>query len=417
MRRKLVHKFSLLFLIVFLLQFSIALPTQAGTTADEHLDRQIARIMKKYNAVGLSALVVKNNQVIWTKGYGSADLERNIPVGDDTLYRIASISKSVTATALMQLYEQGKFKLDDDISEALGYQVRNPHFPEQKITYKHLFTHTSGLVEEGTDAAAARYSDFLAATRSSNPPSLQEYLQEGGRFYSTEMWATSAPGTTFNYSNLGTGILGTLVEKLSGERFDQYCKTHIFAPLGIQGSFNVDDVADINKLSVLYNSAHVARVDNYQGIKPTPIDYSRYVIGSNGLLFSPAGGLRITATDLSKFMLAHMNGGEYQGVRILQPETVALMHERHWSGTGMYGFYKEKGLNFQITEEFVLGVRMLGHAGEAYGILTDMYFSAEQDFGILFFVNGASDAFGKGVFYAVEEELVDTLYRSLIQSK
>jgi CubicO group peptidase (beta-lactamase class C family) len=109
------------------------------------IDNKIIDIMNTYKVVGLQAQVIKDGQTIWSNQYGLANLEKQIPVNSTTFFRVASISKTAVATAIMQQYEQGKFQLDDDISDCLGYLVRNPHFPHDKITYRHVMTHTTSF--------------------------------------------------------------------------------------------------------------------------------------------------------------------------------------------------------------------------------------------------------------------------------
>ena len=202
-----------------------------------NIDTQLQNIRIKRQLMGMSALAVYKDSIIYSANIGTADYARNIPVTDSTLYRIASISKTVTATALMMLYEQGLFKLDEDISDILGFTVRNPYYSSIAITPRMLLSHTSGI-QDGTG-----YGNFIMDTYfSRHPTSIARLLADTGSYYTCDLWQDHAPGTYFMYCNLNFGIIGTLIEKLSGQRFDVYCKQHILDSLGIKGSYNIQDI-------------------------------------------------------------------------------------------------------------------------------------------------------------------------------
>jgi CubicO group peptidase (beta-lactamase class C family) len=210
-----------------------------------NMDAEILGEMHRSQIVGISAAFVKDSTVVWANGYGWADLEKNRPAGPDTIYRIASISKTITAAALMQLWELGLFRLDSDINSYLGYPVRNPHYPSDKITFHMLLTHTSSILDTG---------GYAAALSSPNPPPLRELLVPGSEAYSSLTWGDYRPGARFNYSNFGVGIIGALVEMISGERFDRYAVNHIFRPLGMDASYVPADIVNYQSIAVLYKT-------------------------------------------------------------------------------------------------------------------------------------------------------------------
>jgi CubicO group peptidase (beta-lactamase class C family) len=369
---------------------------------------------------GMSVVIVRNGTVAFSRGYGTADVSRQIPITDSTLYRIASISKSVTATALMQLYEQGKFGLDEDAGRYLGFTLRNPNFPTDSITFRELLSHT-GSLRDGSG-----YDGFLSATYNSTPvPPLQALLVPGGTYYTANMWSNSrAPSSGyFTYANIDFGIIGTLVEKISGERFDVYCLNHLLRPLGITASFNIQDIPNINNVAVLYRKpggVWTPQADNYRGTKPQPRDMSGYIPGTNGMIFAPQGGLRVSAADLARFMLVHMNGGIYNGARILRDTTVARMQTPTWifngaNGDNYYGIFNRYGLGLSTTGELLPGQTMIGHPGEAYGLISDMYFSSDKTYGIIFITNGgARDPWQNGDYsgwYRAEEGVFQAAFR------
>ncbi|OPY57962.1 MAG: putative penicillin-binding protein PbpX [Pelotomaculum sp. PtaU1.Bin035] len=372
------------------------------------LDNVILAEMNKYNMIGISAAFVKDGKIIWSNGYGWSDLERNKQASPDTIYRLASVSKTITATALMQLWEQGKLGLDDDISDYLGFEVRNPYYPNDKITFRMLLTHTSSILD------GSGQGGYIKALNSANPPLLKDLLDRSGTAYSDLTWGDYRPGTNFNYSNFCAGIIACLVEKISGEYFDQYAINHIFKPLGMDAAYDVADIANIDDIAVLYRFAGdgsiVPTADNYQeGEIPHKREYGlplgNYYIG-------PAGGVRASVTDLAKFMIAHMNGGVYNGVRILNKDTVDLMHQIQWSGNGLGGFFRQMGLFFHITGELA-GRRLVGHAGEAYGLLSDMYFDPAENCGVIFVTNGGNYSFLSNGFTDIEVAVISHIFNYL----
>lgn len=380
-----------------------ALPSYKQPAKPTALDKQLLAAMEEYKVVGLSAAVFKDNKLIWQGGYGWANLETGRPVTGATLFRVASLSKMVTATALMQLYEQGKFGLDDDISKYLGYQVRNPRYPDAKITFRQLLTHTSSIIDSGAYNTIVEESPELL-----QQIDIKDLLTPDGSQYSRASFAGYAPGVQFSYSNFGTGIVGVLVEKISGMPFDKYCSKYIFKPLAMDASFEPADIKNWQNIAVLYRSD-----ESLTNFRPTKDDYSAKPqpapAAATALGRSPAGGLRSSALDFSKFLQAHMNGGQYNRTRILKADTADLMHSMQWFGYGLDGFYKQKGLNFHITDDLVPGKRLVGHSGEAYGLSSDAYYDPDSKVGVVFMMNGAhlTEA---DPFYSVENTIAKTLF-------
>ena len=258
-----------LFTLASLIFFFISIPARAGAAdGKSQLGDEVRAIQQKYSIVGLSAVAVKNGSVLWHTNFGLADIDRQLPVTDKTKFRIASISKTITTTALMQLWEKGKFKLDDDISSFLGWRIANPAFPDKPITFRQLLTHTSSLMDN------ANYDRFLKLTYDSagQAPDIREILNIDGACYNNGAnFTTNAPGEKYLYCNLAFGLAGTLVEKISGQRFDIYCSKNILKPLGMNASFNVASLPDFNDIVVLYeieNDEFKPQADNLRGVRP-----------------------------------------------------------------------------------------------------------------------------------------------------
>ena len=385
----------------------------------QNLQQQLQNVATANGLIGMSVVTTCGTDVQDVVHTGKSNVALNISVTDSTRYRIASISKLVTAIGLMGLHEQGLFGLDDDVSTALGFSFRNPAFPTVPITYRMVLSHTSSF-QDGTG-----YADFLNATYSTAPPPpISELALPGGDWYTANLWRTEQPGTYFTYSNANFGIVGTLIEALSGQRFDVYMRQQVLLPLGINGSYNVQDLYSLDDLAVLYRNS-APQADNFNGVMPPAPDLSQYVIGSNGLYFAPQGGLRISALELARFAILLNNEGTYDGTALLQPATVALMLGDEWTwngsnGDNYYGLFRSWGLGVhRITAQsggdvVFPGTAMFGHAGEAYGLISDLYVDPATGFALVFITNGYTpgNAYQFGMasaFYGAEEDVYAAL--------
>lgn len=388
----------------------------------QDLENQLGTISATNDMMGGSLVVFCENGIIENLFVGKSDLERNISITEDTKYRIASISKTITAIAIMQLVEQNLLDLDEDISRILGYTVENPNHPELGITPRMLLSHTSSIIDGAT------YSNFISATVNNNPiPNLSEILTSGGTFYNSDQFNNTVPGTYFNYSNINYVILGTIVEKITNTRFDIYCKEAISVPLGIDASFNVNDLLDINQLAVLYRKTGgiwTPQADNYYGVQPVYNNLTGYVPGTNGGRFGPQGSFRSSAQDIAKLFLVLMNGGSFDNVTLLTEESCNAMFANEWTfngnnGNNYFGLFRSWGLGIHRSTstpggDIVLpgSQAMFGHLGEAYGLVSDAYFDAERKVGLVFITNGVGVGYQLNdfsVFYTVEQEIFNAV--------
>jgi|JI6StandDraft_1071083.scaffolds.fasta_scaffold06448_3 CubicO group peptidase (beta-lactamase class C family) len=399
-----------LFFVLFFSSYSITL-AQPNTLTDS-----LNALYTTEQLAGSSTIGIIGDTIGYENYFGKRDIGRNLPIDENTMFRIASVSKSFTAAALMKLYEQNLFSLDDDVSTYLGFTLRNPSFPTTKITFRMLFNHTSS-VQDGTG-----YDGFLGATSGAIPPPISQLFLTSGGYYTPNMFRTEMPGTYFNYSNVEYGLLGTLVEKISNTRFDFFVRQNLLAPLGATGSFNIDDLAPrINDLAVLYRKSGTAwspQLDNFNGIAPAPRNYSNYTIGTNGLVFGPQGSLRITAKSLAKFLLMIRNNGVYGNTRILNDSTVRIMRSTQWnytntnSGNNYYGLFRRWGMGLHVStgtagaDQVFANTVMWGHPGEAYGLISDMYIDTLGKKGVVFVTNGKFGSYTSCTtgFYCVEEK-------------
>jgi len=361
-------------------------------------DIRLDELRQELNAVGLSVAVISDNQVVYTGATGFRNMETREPLSSSDLMRIASISKSFTATAIMQLYEAGCFDLDDDIGTALGFPVRNPHYPDIPITYRMLLSHTSSL----SDSAGYFSLDVLRPDITKDvSPSFNDY----------------APGTAYQYCNLGFNTLGILVEIHSGERFDQYLWYNVLEPLGVYASYNVNDL-DTTRFATIYSFEDGEFVPAPQAYNPRKEDIENYVMGSSAIVFSPTGGLKISAPDLARQALVQMNDGTLDGREVLTRESVALMQTpqspggRDTMAEGLgYGFALQK------TDKLIEGEIMTGHTGSAYGLYSAMFFEKDKKFGFVVLCNGCDTSIPNrdNGFMAVQTDVINALYDIFIR--
>lgn len=428
----------------------------AAGTEPNTLDSQLAAIAQTPGAdlSGLAAIAYVRGAVVYEYawGYGTIDAQapaNNLPVTLDTKFRIASISKTVTTLAVMQLAEAGRLDLDADVSDYLGWRLHNPRWPETPITTRMLLTHTSSLRDGET------YAFPLPATLAAvfQPGSL--YYEDGAHFAAPGNGADRAPGRYFAYCNLGFGVMGTLIECITGERFDLYVDRHVLAPLGVDASFNVRNLSDAGfaQLATLYrrqrdgawdaNAPWCAQVDDYRGIRPAPpAGLDAYVPGANGTLFSPQGGLRISARDLVVLMKLFLHGGQAAHGRVLAPATVRQILTDQWRfdpvvgngdpygglmrafGLGLHHITNAPADGFGPSDRIVAGPApaLWGHTGDAYGLLSAMLFDPARDLGLVYIIGGTGrdPETYKGAysgFYRWEEQIQTVLFDTLLSSQ
>lgn len=376
----------------------------------------VNEIREKYNLMGLSVVTVHDDKISGAYHAGLRDLDRNLPVNDSTMFRIASISKMVMTTAMMKLHDRKLFNLDDDVSKYLGFRLRNPGYPDMPITVRMILSHTSSINE------GSGYDSFLTETYGnvSNPPQFSELLVPGGKYFTDDMWRKEPPGTYFSYCNAHFGLAGTIIEKITGQRFDQFIGESLFKPLAISGAYTVEGLGDINNLGVIYrneNGQWVAQTDNLRGTLAAPRDFSGYRPGTNAAVFSPQGGLRISAIELARIMMLHLGKGSYNGQQIVSRKSIRLMQTPQWTYNGSNGDTEEGGrvgwglsvaILGSIPESNLIphGVRLYGHGGDAYGLISKFYYDPVSRSGLIIMTNGIFNPLTRSsypAFYDFEE--------------
>lgn len=319
---------------------------------EAYLDGMIPVALERASIAGAVVAVVKDGHVLLEKGYGYSDVAARRPVDPaTTMFRPGSISKLFTWTAVMQLQEQGRLDLDKDVNTYLDF-----HIPEafgKPITLRNVMTHTTGFEETIKNLMA-------------DDPRMQRTLEHSLRDWIPERMYP--PGEVPSYSNYGAALAGYIVQRVSGEPFEQYIARHIFRPLGMNHSTFVQPLpkqfdADMSKGYVTASG------------QPKPFELISMV---------PAGGLSASADDLTRFMMAHLNNGSYGGAQILRPETAKLMHK-----TALQIVPGVPGMALGFWHEDRNGHDIIGHGGDTQWFHSDMHLILDENVGLFISVNSA----------------------------
>jgi CubicO group peptidase (beta-lactamase class C family) len=334
--------------------------------------------------------------IVSTRTEGFADAAANRAVTPDDPVRVASISKLVTGIAVMRLVEAGKLDLDADVSKLLGWSLRNPAFPDMPITLRLLLSHRSSL----TDTV-----DYVLP------------LDAGmrGVLADPKAWdAAHPPGTYFRYTNFNFPVVAAVMERATGERFDNLMQRLVLAPLRLRACYNWDacDVPTRKRAVVLYRAGKPVK-DSSEMIAACPVtpatngacDLKAWVPGANGAIFSPQGGLRISANELATIGRMLLDEGRIGGVRLLSAKSVATLETPLWTYDGSNGetekgFYCSYGLAVTFTatksagcldDPFRDGRTRIGHAGEAYGLRSGLWIDRATQTGVAYFATDVPD--------------------------
>jgi CubicO group peptidase (beta-lactamase class C family) len=356
---------------------------------------------------------------------GVADRQSGRRATIDDPVRVASISKMVTAIGVMKLVDEGKLDLNSDVSRWLGWPLRNPSFPDRPITLSMLLSHTSSVREHDDD-----YVVPLAET-------LQQALAD------PRNWdPRHGPGDNyFAYVNFNYPIIGSIAERVTGERFDLWMRRNVLEPMKLDACFNwptCSDAAVVRAVELDTPEGKPVK-DDLHGRRPhcpvfvkdgEPCDLSRWKPGENGALFAPQGGLRISTRGLARIGRMLLDGGTLDGVRILSPGSVDVMFTQVWrfngsNGATEGGFYCSAGNGTHLIPNKLPGCAddmgtggavLVGHAGDAYGLKSGLWIDRARGRGVAYFVTGVADPAPKAAdsaYSAAEERAFRRTYALL----
>jgi len=350
---------SLLFASFLIFNFSYCDSDEIEINNTSDFEEFLAGEMDQQKIPAMSVLIFNEDEILQEDYLGQSNIRQNAALRSDDLFLLASVSKVVTATALLQLQEDGRLELDDDINSFLPYTVNVPD-QSTNITFRQLLTHTSGIAD--SDALDGQYY-FNEDSPVALGAFIQDYLSTSGNLYdASENFHNFAPGSQYEYSNVGNALIGVLVEQISGLDFNTYCKQNIFAPLGMTNTF--------------------WRLDEISGTIVTPYDF---VNGENEPIRQytftdyPNGGLRSTASDLSKFFRAFIREGQTNGVELLEAATIEAMLTPQIpsinNGVGLHLFVMDSAHN------------LWGHDGGEQGVATIVGFNVDTKVGVIALTN------------------------------
>jgi CubicO group peptidase (beta-lactamase class C family) len=397
---------------------------------------------------GVAVAVLNGGKISFEATYGRAFIDpegiNDRELTPESLMRVASISKTLSALVVMQLVEEGSLELDRDVSEYLGWQLRNPHYANRVITLRQLLAHTSSIRDAG-ESYIVRYPRAL---RDAFDPAGPDF---GERFQIAEEGRDRGPGEFYEYCNLNYGVVGTVLERVTGIRFDHLMQQRFFEPLGLPGGFNVAELSEVEQqnLAVLYRKRDpegvwnpegpwFAQVDDLSVGVPTalPAD-AHYVPGTNGAQFSPQGGARMSLHGLEILARLVAGDGTVDNVGLLAPESMEELRREVWrydpdkkniedyDGTlnaRTTGFWVVSG---ETAEDRLFqedSRRWLGHFGEAYGLLAGVWVHPESGDGVIFALTGsafdpAAEHDGSSTLFPIEARILEQLGKLLENSE
>lgn len=321
--------------------------------AEAWLDGFMPYALEQTDVAGSVVVIVKDGKILLEKGYGFSDLAKRTPVDPErTLFRPGSISKLFTWTAVMQLVEQGKLDLDEDVNKYLDFNI--PAYNGKPVTLRNVMTHTTGM-EEAIRGLIANDEKEVAPLEAT----LKHWVP--ARVYE--------PGSTPAYSNYATALAGYIVQRTSGEPFDQYIANHIFAPLGMQHSTFTQPIQ--KNLLAMTSKGYKTASDG----KEQPYEY---------INLAPAGSLASTGRDMGQFMIAHLQDGAFGDKRILREDTAREMH-----GTGQVSVGPLNKMMLGFYETTANGHRAIAHGGDTQWFHSDLQLFLDDNIGIYVSTNSS----------------------------
>jgi CubicO group peptidase (beta-lactamase class C family) len=344
---------------------------RSATARNRHVEDFVKRKFHEAKIPGLAVAVIRGEQLVWSTGLGWANIDRGIRVTPDTVFMLASVSKTVTCAGIMALVEDGRLDLHADINDYLPFEVHIPAAPNARITMRHLLTHTSSIRDRywvwGTP-----YSNPTLYFHGDSPVSLGRFMRSyfvpgDSEYYENANFYERRPGTGYAYSNLAVALAGYVAESITGVDFDEWCRQRIMHPLGMTDSgFRLADISTSN-LAMPYRR-------NKQSGKFHP--FFQY-----GYPDYPDGALRTSAVHLASWLGAFMNDGKLRGTRILDRSTVAEI--RRSQIPNVVGWHQ--GLIWYAGDPH--GYFRMGHTGGDYGVSTRMFFRPDRRVGVISLTN------------------------------
>jgi CubicO group peptidase (beta-lactamase class C family) len=393
---------------------------------------------------GLAVAVLRDGETVFEATFGRAHIdpegENDRELTPESLIRVASISKTLSAVVVMQLVEEGILELDRDVSEYLGWHLRNPDYPDRAITLRQLLAHVSSI-RDADESYIIRYPRVLQEAFDPASPDFSE------RFQPAEEGWDRGPGVFCEYCNLNFGVVGTVLEKVTGMRFDRLMHERFFAPLGLSGGFNVAEMsaAEQQSMATLYRKRDdneiwhpegewVAQADDLSVGIPTALpEGAEYVPGTNGAQFSPQGGARLSLRGLESLARLFAGDGSVGTARLLSPQSMDELRRPVWrydaqarNVANYRGWPNARAAGLRIITGETAGDRLfagderrwVGHFGEAYGLMSGVWAHPESGDAVIYAITGtafdpAAEDEGTSSVSPIEARVLEQLARLL----
>ena len=362
-RRNLIRRASLLCLALL-----FALPIAPAKGAEDYrtpeTDAFFSKMFIESECIGGAVLISQGGQRIYDYFYGWCDKGKTRPVEEATVYKVASVTKLITAIGVMQLVEEGKLTLDDPLPAGSWGRIVNPHHPSSPVTLRQVMSHTSSLAADALYAIVPRWSQM-----------------DGDTAY----FAKWAPGSCYEYSNLNGGILGSLIERASGQSLNDYMAEHVFSPLGINAAYAASLLPDASSLSNTFSADGTIYMSAAKYLKgdadyENTCDPDRHFRAAVGSLYISLDGLEKLGTVLAC-------GGEAEGVRLLSPETTLMMRldQSIYPGSSVTC---DSPYGLGVYRHQMVGDMWYGHQGRWEGLLVDVFYEPETKTVLVLALNG-----------------------------
>lgn len=333
------------------------------------LDAGMAKAFKQLKTTGATVYVAKNGNIVYEYHYGYANKKTGERVSEDTYFRLASVTKLVAGIHVMQLVEDGLLDLDASIGDYLGYEVKNLHYPNVPVTLRHLMSHTSSLSPYGGYSVSKRPLQQI----------LDASLKRKGN------WYKYAPGSKYDYSNFGAGVMGSLVECVTGKNVNDSITETLFEPLGIDAALHPSLVSEPEKIAAQYNASgsttksRQRALDSDWDANVNPDMHFRITVGSAWM----------RGRDLCRLGIMMAQTGYLEGQRVLKHTTVQEMMADQ-KGHGHVTVSSPYGLCVNRVTNLLKDRMIYGHQGLSEGVLCNLYWDPQTQFVFVLISNGCN---------------------------
>lgn len=359
-------------------------------------EETVSQLFRKRSTVGGMVVVAKDGAIVYKYCYGFANKKEQEPVSEETYFKLASVSKLVTAVCVMKLVEEGRLDLDADIGGILGdppFKAANPYYPKVPLTSRHLMTHTAGINDSGGAFASHRSLNYAL-----NPK--ENKLKSG--------FLNIKPGTKYKYSNYGAGIMGCIIEAVTGQRLTDAARGLIFDRMGIDAAYDPHLLQYPEKIVNTYKTngntdltrSYRLREHKYKEEIDVDLDY-----------MDSYGGVWIRGEDLCRIGIMMCDWGVIDGERILEEETLRQMIAPQPGITEETPY----GLNVERVTTLVSGKTVYGHQGMANGVLCNLYYDPETRFVFALLTNGTNVNAKKDHICMLARDLFDLMWKTYVE--